>query len=60
MDRDRCEGHAQCEAFAPNLFHVDDHGNLSFRYDGQVLPPEHEEDADNATMACPVLALVQE
>ena len=60
VDWDRCEGHAQCEAVAPDLFHVEDDGNLSYRYDGESLPPVHEEDAENAVMACPVMALVKE
>lgn len=60
VDRDRCEGHAQCEAVAPDLFHVDDDGTLSYRYDRESLPPEHAEDAENAIMACPVMALVTE
>src|SRR5262245_48430622 len=27
VDRNRCEGHAMCEAVAPDLFSVDDDGN---------------------------------
>ena len=28
IDRPRCEGHGLCEEAAPDLMHLDDHGDL--------------------------------
>ena len=57
VDRSRCEGHAQCEAVAPSLFHVGDDGDLTIHDEGKELPAANVADAENAVMACPVMAL---
>ncbi|GAA4790065.1 hypothetical protein GCM10023200_26120 [Actinomycetospora chlora] len=56
-DYDRCEGHGQCEARAPEIFELDDHGFLTHHYDGVELPAELEDAARGAAAVCPVAAL---
>jgi ferredoxin len=55
LDRAKCTGIGICEAFAPTVFEVDDHGELV------VLSAEVPEDAQNevaeAVEGCPTLAL---
>ncbi|MFF7274984.1 4Fe-4S domain-containing protein [Streptomyces griseorubiginosus] len=49
----RCEGHAVCEAIAPEVFQVDDDGLV------QLLPGGDQDDATAlaAVRSCPVAAL---
>ncbi|QZH61239.1 ferredoxin [Mycolicibacterium farcinogenes] len=55
VDRNRCEGHAMCEAIAPTVFSVDDDGDLL------ILQEEIAEgdaaDVKSAALGCPVAAL---
>lgn len=55
VDADRCEGHAMCEAIAPDYFVVDDAGELT------VLRVEplgaDEQQVQRAVDGCPVTAL---
>lgn len=55
LDRGRCEGHGMCEEAAPELFRLDDDGEL------EVLSDEVGADlmrkAENAVRLCPVAAL---
>lgn len=55
VDRHRCEGHAMCEVVAPDLFSVDDEGNVSVLVDG--IATDDEPRAYDAMQACPVAAL---
>ncbi|WP_354670113.1 ferredoxin [Streptomyces sp. S.PNR 29] len=50
---DRCEGHAVCEAIAPEVFRVDDDGMV------QLVPGADHDDATAlaAVRSCPVAAL---
>jgi ferredoxin len=56
-DYDRCEGHGLCEEQAPEIFQLDDEGDLVHRFDGQEVPAEHAEAARRAAGVCPVAAL---
>ncbi|MFB7297724.1 ferredoxin [Streptomyces rubiginosohelvolus] len=56
VDRDRCEGHGLCEDTAPDLFRIDDEGELILRF-ADVVPPGQEHRADEAVRVCPVGAL---
>jgi len=57
VDWDACEGHGLCEDAAPKVFSVDDDGNLTYFFDGDEVPAEHENAARNAVGVCPVIAL---
>ena len=52
VDRERCQGHARCEAIAPEVFQVDDAEQKS-RVKLEGLPPELEERAWRAIRTCP-------
>ncbi|MBF6451103.1 ferredoxin [Nocardia aobensis] len=55
IDRDRCEGHAMCEAIAPAYFSVDDEGTLTVLQD--EVPVGADAEVKSATLGCPVAAL---
>jgi ferredoxin len=55
VDRGRCEGHAMCEAVAPQYFSVDDDGNVAVRTDN--VAPGDQAQVQDAVLACPVAAL---
>ena len=52
VDRDRCQGHARCQALAPELFEVDDVEQKS-RVKVEDVPPELEEKGRRAVRNCP-------
>jgi ferredoxin len=56
VDRERCQGHARCNALAPELFALDELGNAHEIGDGTV-PPGLEEKAYLAQANCPELAI---
>ena len=56
VDRERCQGHARCNALAPELFALDEFGNAHEIGDGTV-PPGLEEKANLAQANCPELAI---
>lgn len=54
-DKSRCEGFGFCEEVAPEVFQMDDDGDLVvLRYD---IPTELEDKVQAATRVCPVAAL---
>lgn len=57
VDRDRCEGHGMCEERAPELFRLDDDGELEYRYEGRAVPESLQADAAGGVSVCPVAAL---
>ena len=57
VDRNACEGHGQCAAVAPDLFPLDDGGELHLTYDAIDIPTQRVKDARQALACCPVLAL---
>lgn len=57
-NRDVCEGHGICESIAPEVFQVDDDGEVSVLAQN---PPESEVNAVRlAVDSCPVAALLIE
>ncbi len=54
----RCEGHGLCEEAAPELFRLDDEGDLLVLYDTSAdIPAGQEPAAERAVRVCPVGAL---
>ena len=52
VDRDRCQGHARCQAIAPDVFEVDDVEQKS-RVKVEPVPTALEEPARRAVRNCP-------
>jgi ferredoxin len=58
VDRVRCEGHGLCMDVAPELFEIDDDGDLVTLFDEAADVPEPEAGAAaEAVRVCPVSAL---
>lgn len=57
IDWDRCEGHGICAEQAPDVFSLDDEGDLHYAYDGGDVPDGLAAGARSAIGACPVAAL---
>jgi ferredoxin len=55
LDRDRCEGHGLCEEASPQLFRLDDEGELEVLQD--TVDGEMVQAARAAARVCPVAAL---
>jgi ferredoxin len=60
VDYKRCEGHGMCEQAAPELFALDEAGELIARYDGREIPEHLQAAAEDAVRLCPVAALAIE
>lgn len=60
VNSDRCEGHARCDAEAPDTFSYDEDGNNIS--DGLVITAENERAVRRAVIACPerALSLIEE
>ncbi|GAA2789643.1 ferredoxin [Saccharopolyspora taberi] len=57
VDRERCEGHGLCEDVAPELFELDDEGELVMHFDDAEIPAEYRDRAARAVKVCPIAAL---
>lgn len=57
VDWDRCEGHGICAEQAPDVFDLDDEGELHHAFEGADIPDEFVADARAAVGVCPVAAL---
>jgi ferredoxin len=55
VDFDRCEGHGLCEQTAPDVFRLDDEGELHLTH--EEVTPERESAVAAAVRVCPVAAL---
>lgn len=55
VDMDKCSGHGQCNAIAPEVYDLDD-GGYCLIPDPEV-PAGHEEAARDGAQACPELAI---
>jgi ferredoxin len=55
VDWDRCEGHGMCESTAPEMFQLDDNGDMHLLLDG--VPADLEAKVAAAAKACPMTAL---
>lgn len=56
VNRDKCEGHGLCEQVAPDVYHLDEEGELVVLH--EELSPELESDARSGARSCPVAALL--
>jgi ferredoxin len=54
-DKERCQGHARCNAAFPDLFPQDDQGFIAI--DAVDIPPGREADGEWAVASCPEEAL---
>ena len=57
VDYERCEGHGQCAAQAPDVFSLDDNAELTYEFEGAEVPDEHVAATRAAVDSCPVAAL---
>jgi ferredoxin len=57
LDSKRCEGHGVCAETAPELFRLDDDGDLVVLFDGDEVPAGQEDASASAVRVCPVGAL---
>ncbi|AJW41124.1 hypothetical protein NY08_3114 [Rhodococcus sp. B7740] len=57
VDWDRCEGHGICAEQAPEVFGLDDEGELHYAFDGNDIPDDQQAAARSAVGVCPVAAL---
>jgi ferredoxin len=55
LDRDRCEGHGLCEETAPEIYRLDDDGELELLVED--VPPQLQAKAEAGARVCPVAAL---
>ena len=53
VDRQRCESHEICAERSPQLFTIDDDGELIAHHEGENLPPSLEVDAAFSVAVCP-------
>lgn len=54
VDMDVCQNYGQCVFAAPEVFDLDDEGELVYQAEA---PDEHRNDVEAAVMACPVQAI---
>jgi ferredoxin len=57
VDLRRCEGHGLCAQAAPDLFQINDDGDMVVLIDGELVPADQETAAADAARVCPVGAL---
>jgi ferredoxin len=55
LDELRCEGHGLCESVAPDIYRLDDEGELEILL--EVVPEELKARAEAGARVCPVAAL---
>lgn len=55
VDRVRCEGHGVCEEIAPDVYQLDDEGELVILVD--PIPDASQSKAESGARLCPVAAL---
>lgn len=58
VDTKRCEGHGMCEQVAPEIFALDEDGELTNHQEGNDLDEHLTAVAELAVSACPVAALM--
>ena len=55
VDRTKCQGVGMCESIRPDVFELDDDGELILHED--VVAPDARDDLEQAVEACPTEAL---
>lgn len=58
VDPNRCQGHARCIAFAPEVFTIDDDGYSHVREGKGRVSPDLQEAVRKASSNCPECAIV--
>ena len=58
LDHVKCTGHGVCESFAPDIFEIDDNGDLILKT--ETVPAEEHDAVRQAVDNCPTLALTLE
>lgn len=53
----RCQGHARCVYFAPEVFEIDDEGYSTVRPGFDTVPVELQDKVRKACANCPELAI---
>ncbi|MGU3433010.1 ferredoxin [Actinomycetes bacterium M1A6_2h] len=57
VEWERCEGHGLCAEQAPDVFSLDDDGELIYPLENSEIPQDQEAAARAAVGSCPVAAL---
>jgi ferredoxin len=57
VDNNRCQGHARCVYFAPEVFEIDDEGYSRVKEGFEIVPVELQESVKKACANCPELAI---
>ena len=57
VDETKCQGHARCIFFAPEVFEIDDEGYANVKSNMENVPEEHHEAVKKACANCPELAI---
>ncbi|GGG19580.1 ferredoxin [Rhodococcoides trifolii] len=57
VDWERCEGHGLCAEQAPDVFSLDDEGELIYPLENAEIPDDQVASARSAVGSCPVAAL---
>lgn len=58
VNETRCQGHARCAFFAPEVFEIDDEGYAKVRPGFETVPPELQDKVRKACLNCPELSIV--
>ncbi|AVD83777.1 MULTISPECIES: ferredoxin [Pseudomonas] len=57
VDEARCQGHARCVYFAPEVFEIDDEGYAKVKPGFEDVPSELQDSVKKACANCPELAI---
>ena len=60
VNRQRCEGHGQCNLVSDELFPLDDEGYSSIAEEGRDVPAGDKDVAEEGVYNCPARALALE
>jgi ferredoxin len=58
VKNDRCQGHARCVFFAPEVFEIDDEGYAKVRPGFEDVPDELQAKVKKAVANCPELSII--
>lgn len=58
IDETRCQGHARCIFFAPEVFEIDDEGYAKIREGLEDVPGDLTEKVRKAAANCPELSIL--
>ncbi len=58
INGDRCQGHARCVFFAPDVFDIDDEGYAVVREGFADVPADQQAKVRKAVANCPELSII--